>query len=611
DYHDPLLPPRHALVAFGLWLQHVAKADALVHMGAHGTLEWLPGKAVALTADCFPEIVTGSLPVFYPFIVSNPGEAAQAKRRLAGVTIGHLPPPLVAGGPGGEAHELELLLDEYAQAEGLDRRRRERLATLIVETAQRTGLAKEAGITAGGGSAIAPDEALRRIDAWLCDLKDLAVKDGQHIFGRPPPGVVDPEWLASSEAERTALLAALDGRRVAPGPAGSPARGRRDVLPTGRNLFTADPRTLPTPTAMELGRLAADEVVRAHLQTHGDMPRAVVIDLWGSATLRTGGEEIAQGLALLGCRPIWENASGRVTGIEVLPCATMGRARVDVTWRISGLFRDLFPAQIALIDAAVQAVGARDETDDENPLAEAHRANGVRLDRIFGTAPGVYGAGVEDLIGRDADNEAVGAAYLAAASHAYGGADGDAAAAPGAFAQRVAGADMLVHISDDPARDVLEGAEDAAFVGGFAAAAKLLGRSVDLVMLDMTDPQRPRARALSAALARIVRARAVNPRFIGGQMRHGPRGAAELAETVDRLVAFAATTGAVAGNLFDLLYDAYVADPEVRDFLLRENPAAAAAIAERLDAARRSGLWHPHRNDIATGFAVLQAEGVA
>jgi cobaltochelatase CobN len=610
DYHDAVLPPRHALVAFGLWLRHVAKADALVHMGAHGTLEWLPGKAVALTSDCFPEIVAGTLPVIYPFIVSNPGEAAQAKRRIAGVTIGHLPPPLVAGGPSGEAHELELLLDEYAQADGLDRRRRERLAKLIVETAQRTGLAHEAGL-AGDSGTVAPDEALRRIDAWLCDLKDLAIKDGQHIYGRSPPGVDDPMWRASAAAERAALLAALDGRRVAPGPAGAPARGRRDVLPTGRNLFTADPRTLPTPTAVELGRLAADEVVRAHLQTHGDMPRAVVIDLWGSATLRTGGEEIAQGLALLGCRPIWEGASGRVTGIEVLPCAALGHARVDVTWRISGLFRDLFPAQIALIDAAVQAVAARDEADDENPLAEAHRANGARLDRIFGTAPGVYGAGVEDLIGRDADNEAVGAAYLAAASHAYGGADGEANAAPGAFARRVANADALVHVSDDPARDLLEGAEDAAFVGGFAAAAKLLGRSVDLVMLDMTDPQRPRARALSAALARIVRARAVNPRFIAGQMRHGPRGAAELAETVDRLVTFAETTGAVAGNLFDLLYDAYVADPEVRDFLLRENPGAAAAIAERLDAARRSGLWHPRRNDIATGFAELQAEGVA
>ena len=219
DYHDPRLPPRHALVAFGLWLQHVAKVDALVHMGAHGTLEWLPGKAVALTAECFPEIVTGPLPVIYPFIVSNPGEAAQAKRRIAAVTIGHLPPPLVAGGLSGDARELERLVDEYAQADGLDRRRRERLATLIVETAQRSGLAREAGV----GTAFAPDEALRRIDAWLCDLKDLAIKDGLHIYGRAPAGIDDPLWRASAEAERAALLAALDGRRVAPD---RPARRR-------------------------------------------------------------------------------------------------------------------------------------------------------------------------------------------------------------------------------------------------------------------------------------------------------------------------------------------------------------------------------------------------
>jgi cobaltochelatase CobN len=611
DYHDPLLPPRHALVAFGLWLQHAATVDALVHMGAHGTLEWLPGKAVALTAECFPEIVTGALPVIYPFIVSNPGEAAQAKRRIAGLTIGHLPPPLIAGGPSGDAHALELLLDEYAQADGLDRRRRERLANLIVETAARTGLAREAGI----GAAVAPDEALKRIDAWLCDLKDFAIKDGQHVYGRNPAGVEDPAWRASAKAERAALIAALDGRRIAPGPAGSPARGQRDVLPTGRNIFTADPRTLPTPTAMELGRLAADEVVRAHLQSHGDMPRAVVIDLWGSATLRTGGEEIAQGLSLLGCRPIWEHASGRLTGVEVLPAAAIGRARVDVTWRISGLFRDLFPAQIALIDAAVQAVAARDEDDDENPLAAARRAaaesGAARLDRIFGTAPGAYGAGVEELIGGHASADVIGAAYLAAASHAYGGAEGEAGAAPGAFAQRIAQADALLHVSDDPARDLLEGTEDVAFVGGFAAAAKLLGRSADLVMLDMTDPQRPRARTLSAALARIVRARAVNPRFIAGQMRHGPRGAAELAETVDRLVAFAETTDAVSSALFDLLHDAYVADPDVRAFLLRENPQAAAAIAERLADARRRGFWHPRRNDVDAGFAALRAEAMA
>jgi cobaltochelatase CobN len=611
DYHDPQLPPRHALVAFGLWLQHVARVDALVHMGAHGTLEWLPGKAVALTAACFPEIVTGALPVIYPFIVSNPGEAAQAKRRIAGVTIGHLPPPLSAGGPTGDAHALELLLDEYAQAEGLDRRRRERLAALIIDTARRTGLAGEAGI-----DTVAPaDEALKRIDAWLCDLKDLAIKDGQHIFGRAPGGTADRLWHEAAAAEGAALIAALDGRHIAAGPAGSPARGRRDVLPTGRNLFTADPRTLPTPTAMEIGGAAATEVVRAHLQNHGEPPRAAVIDLWGSATLRTGGEEIAQGLALLGCRAVWEHATGRVTGVEVLPLAAIGRTRVDVTWRISGLFRDLFPAQIALIDAAVQAVAARDEDNDANPLAAARRAaNGkgeVHLDRIFGNAPGAYGAGIEDMLGREHEAGAIGAAYLGAASHVYRGAEDEAGAAPGVFATRVAGADLLIHVSDDPARDLLEGAEDAAFVGGFAAAARMLGRAADLVMLDMTDPQRPRARPLSAALSRIVRARAVNPRFIAGQMRHGPRGAAELAETVDRLVNFAETTDAVAGELFDLLHAAYVENPAVREFLLRENPAAAASIAQRLETAMQRGFWHPRRNDLGASLAALRADATA
>ncbi|OYY84429.1 MAG: hypothetical protein B7Y61_09075, partial [Rhizobiales bacterium 35-66-30] len=327
DYHDPALPPRHALLAFGLWLRHGLDAHALVHMGAHGTLEWLPGKAVALTQDCFPQAVLGPLPVIYPFIVSNPGEAAQAKRRIAAVTLGHLPPPLTGAGLTAAEQTLERLVDEYAEADGLDPRRRDRLARLIVESAGETGLSVRAGVDA----ATDPNEALRRIDAWLCDVKDMQVKDGLHIYGAADG---DAARMPSADAERAALLAALDGRHVSAGPAGAPARGRRDVLPTGRNLFTADPRHLPTPTALDLGRRAADEVVRAYLQEHGDYPRAVVIDLWGSATLRTGGEEIAQGLHLMGCWPIWDPASGRVTGIEVLPPASMGRPRVDVSWRV-------------------------------------------------------------------------------------------------------------------------------------------------------------------------------------------------------------------------------------------------------------------------------------
>ncbi|MCV3208929.1 cobaltochelatase subunit CobN [Mesorhizobium sp. YC-39] len=611
DYHDPTLPPRHALIAFGLWLRKSLGVHALIHVGAHGTLEWLPGKTVALSENCFPEIVTGALPVIYPFIVSNPGEAAQAKRRIAAVTLGHLPPPLTGAGLDGNQQQLERLVDEYAQADGLDRRRRDRLAKLIVETAQKTGLANEAGVAGTD----APDEALRRIDAWLCDLKDFAIKDGLHIYGRTPEGETDPLRRLSAAVEKETLLAALDGRHIKAGPAGAPARGRSDVLPTGRNLFTSDPRTMPTPTAYDLGKAAAEEVVRGYMQTHGDWPRSLVIDLWGSASLRTGGEEIAQGLALMGCRPQWDAATGRIAGIEVMPPAALGRPRVDVTWRISGLFRDMFPTQIALIDAAANAVAARVEDASENPLAARARADGKISPRIFGTSPGTYGAGVEELLasGDWSAREEIGRAYLDATSHAYGGSEGEGISAPGAFEGRIAEADLLVHTGDDPGRDILEGSADVAFIGGFSAALATLGRNADVIVLDTTDPQKPKPRSVGEAVSRVVRARAVNPRFIAGQMRHGPRGASEFAETVDRLVGFAETTNAIPGTLIEAVHDAYLGDPEVRAFILRENPSAAKVIAERFLSARRRGLWHPLRNSIDDDLAALitEAQGVA
>ncbi|WP_274424620.1 cobaltochelatase subunit CobN [Chelativorans sp. YIM 93263] len=608
DYHDPFLPPRHHLIAFGIWLREGLGCHALVHLGAHGTLEWLPGKAVALSRTCFPEIVAGPLPVVYPFIVSNPGEAAQAKRRIAAVTLGHLTPPLAGAGLSEDQQALERLVDEFAQAEGLDRRRRDRLAGLIVETAQRTGLAGEAGVSQSDD----PEEALLRIDAWLCDLKDFAVKDGLHIYGRSEENA-EPMRRQSAERERMAFIAALDGKRVPPGPSGAPSRGRTDVLPTGRNLFTADPRTLPTPTSMALGQAAAEEIVRGYMQEHGDYPRALVMDLWGSASLRTGGEEIAQGLALMGCRPQWDTATGRVTGIEVLPPAAIGRPRIDVTWRISGLFRDMFPVQIALIDAAVAAVAAREEAEDENPLAQAARGEGRAPARIFGSAPGTYGAGIEERLSRGEWEERteLGQAYLGAASHAFGGAEGEGREVPGAFAERVAGADLLVHTGDDPGRDILEGTADVAFIGGFSAAVSALGGKADLVVLDTTDPARPRARSLASAVTRAVRARALNSRFIEGQMRHGPRGAAEFAETVDRLVGFAETTEAISPALIEAVHEAYLEDEHVRDFMLRENPAALRAVAERFADARRRGLWHPRRNSVDNDLAELIAEAQA
>jgi cobaltochelatase CobN len=587
DYHDPALPPRHALLAFGLWLRNQFRADAIVHMGAHGTLEWLPGKAVALSASCWPELVLGALPVIYPFIVNNPGEAAQAKRRIAAITLGHLPPPAAETGLSGKMRDLERLVDEYAAADGMDPRRRDRLAGLILDEANSCGVAATLGLT----PTTEAGDTLRQIDAWLCDLKDLTVKDGLHIYGRD-----SGDRFESADSERKALLTALSGHRILPGPAGSPARGRRDVLPTGRNLTTADPRMLPTQTAMDMGKLAANEIIRLHMQEQGEPPRSIVLDLWGSATLRTGGEEIAQGLALLGCQPIWDHATGRVTGIEVLPPAIMGRARVDVTFRISGLFRDLFPAQIALLALAVKTVAARNETDEENPLAAAHR-DGSAIPRIFGTAPGAYGAGIEDALasGDWTDKTDLAAAYIAAGSHSYE-TDGDGHLAEGAFATRLRTADALVHAHDNPDRDLLEGSADAAFIGGFATAT---GKQV--IILDTTNPNTPRARPLDAAIARIVHGRATDPRFIAGQMRHGPRGASELLETVDRLLNFAETSG-IPDHLIDLVHAAYVVDPTVNAFLLDQNPTAAREMAKRFLSALRRNIWHPRRNDVESGL---------
>ncbi|KRA04329.1 cobalt chelatase [Rhizobium sp. Root564] len=605
DYHDPALPPRHALAAFGAWMQQVVDAHAIIHVGAHGTLEWLPGKTVALSQTCFPEIVTGSLPVIYPFIVSNPGEAAVAKRRIAAVTIGHIPPVLVSAGLSPEQAALEQLVDEYAQADGLDRRRRDRLAKLIVEKAFETGLAADAGI----GVEEDADSALTRIDAFLCDLKDFAIKDGQHVYGRCASDEPDSLRRESAAQEKAALLAALDGHHIVPGPSGAPARGRLDVLPTGRNLYAADPRTMPTPTAFELGKAAGEEVLRHHLQSHGDWPRHLVFDLWGSASLRNGGEDVGQALHLMGARPIYDQATGRVNGIEVLPPATLGRPRVDVTFRISGLFRDMFPPLIALLDAAARTIASREESPGDNPLAEETASLGHIPARIFGSAPGTYGAGIEEALasGDWDEREELGQAYLDAASHAFGGADGLSILSDSGFAAQVERAELLVHTGDDPGRDLLDGSSDVAFIGGFAAAKAKLGQAADVVALDTTDPARPRARSIAQALTRVVRARAVNPRFIAGQMRHGPRGAAEFAETVDRLIGFAETTQAVSSSLIEALYDAYFGNEEVRDFILRENPKAAELMAQRFLSARRRNLWHSRRNAVDAELEMLIA----
>lgn len=611
EYHDATKPPSHAYIAFYLWLRHVFQPDAMIHCGTHGTLEWLPGKSVALAKDCAPEVLIGTIPVIYPFIVNNPGEAAQAKRRLSAVTIGHLTPPLTEAGSHGAAVEIEGLLDEYSTAQTLDPRRAKLLAELILSRAKETGLMADAGLK----DDVNGQELLADLDTWLCDLKEMRIADGLHIFGRTDQFEVFPDGFGvigtgfevdktlfrlveCANAERDGLLAALDGRFVAAGPAGAPSRGRVDVLPTGRNLYTIDPRSVPTRTAWDIGRRTAEEVVARHAQDHGDWPRSVVIDLWGSATMRTGGDDVAQAMALLGVRPVWEASSSRVTGFEILPPASFGRPRIDVTLRISGLFRDVFPAQIALFDEAVQAISHLDETDDENPLAAKRRVSHSDPLRVFGSAPGTYGMGLgEHIIGGQWQSQAeLGEAYLAANSHAYR-ASGEGMEAKGAFREQIASADAFVHVQDMVEQDILDSDAFAEHEGGFAAAAKSLGATPALYHVDTTKGGAPaKVRTVREELARVLNGRATNPRWIKGQMRHGWRGATEIAETVHNLYAYAALTDAVESRHFDLMFDATLGNEEVRAFLKDANPEAAAAIARSFTEAETRGFWTSRRN---------------
>ncbi len=585
-YHDPDRVPTHAYLAFHLGLRR--HFDVLAQLGTHGTTEWLPGKAVALSPACWPALCVGSLPVVYPFIVDDPGEAAPLKRRLGGVALGHLTPTVARAGLPPETARLRELVEEYSAATVLDPRRATLLAAAILEEAEGHGLLAGAGIAPGAPM----EEALTALDAHLCDLGETAFRDGLHVFGRAPEDA--PEAVrASAEGERAGLLAALSGRFVPPGPAGSPSRGRLDVMPTGRNLTTLDPRAIPSRAAALLGEKAASAVVTRYLQDEGAYPARIVMDLWASPTLRTGGEDVAHALALMGVRPVWDHASTRVTGFEVLPLASLDRPRVDVTVRVSGAFRDTFPDTVALLDRAVRAVAARDEDEEDNPLAAAAR-RGEAAARVYGAAPGRFGAGAASLAldGEWEGRDDLGRAYLAASGYAYGDREGPDAG----FGQRVAEADAYAHAFDVAERDLFDGDAAVDAMGGFSAAATLTGARPALYSLDVSEPERPKARTAAEDAARLIRGRLADRRWIAGQLRHGYRGAQELAQGLDAVFVLAAGSDAVTDAGFEALYSAWIADPEVFERLRAANPAATRAILDRFDEARDRGLWTSRRN---------------
>ncbi|MCE0743443.1 cobaltochelatase subunit CobN [Acetobacter sicerae] len=611
QYHDPDVPPCHGYIAFYLWLRSVCAIDVMVHLGAHGTLEWLPGKAVALSENCAPAVLTSGIPVVYPFIVNNPGEAAAAKRRLGAVTIGHMTPPVMKAGLSGDMAELEVLIDEYAEADGMDRRRVTLLRRDILDRASRMGVLAESGVRPSDGD---ESEALARLDAYLCDVKDLQIRDGLHVFGQMAPksaelaktvatrSGVDEEGVMlslvlSAQREREGFLAALEGRFVEPGPAGAPTRGRFDVLPTGRNLFTIDPRAIPTPVAVELARAQAEQILTRHLQEEGEPLRHLVMDMWGSASLRTGGEDLALALLLMGVEPLWDRASGRVSGIDIVPMPVLDRPRVDVTLRISGFFRDTFPAQIALFRQAVEAVAARRESTEWNPLAAVCVENAPAPSRIFGPAPGSYGTGLENILQTAGwvDRDELANAYLDANSWSYDR-DQQLVRDNDGLGRQIGQADVILHIQDHAETDILETPDTAAHEGGLAAVAAFLDAKPGMWHGDTSDSDAPKLRDTEAEIVRVVRGRLTNPRWLAGMRRHGYRGGAEMSRGVDALAAFAAMLPTRFDHQFDLVFDAMLADSDNDSFLRAANPAAHQAIHDRLKEMLRRGLWHPRKN---------------
>lgn len=564
-YHDPVMPPRHGYLAFYWWLLDVANIDAMMHLGTHGNLEWLPGKTVALTNACWPEVALGPMPVIYPYIVSDPGEAAQAKRRIVAVTLSHLTPPLADVELTPDLMELERLVDEFSSAEGLDARRMRLLKQEILHRARQSGFAD--------ANDDDDNAMLNALEAQLCDIKEQRVRDGLHIFAQG----------ACAEAEKRGLIAALSGRFIAPSPGGSPSRGRLDVLPTGRNLIAMDPRTVPTRTAATIGRRAAEEFIRRYVQDHGEYPRHVMMDVWGSSSLRTGGDEVAQALWLMGVQPVWDASSDRVTGFEIIAHESLSWPRVDVALRISGLFRDMFSHLITLFDDAVRAVAALE-----------NRNAGFR---IFGNAPGAYGAGVTERLdsGRWQERHELGDAYLAATQFAYGR-DAEGIRAKHILHECVGNADAFIHVQDQRESDVLDGADFADAEGGFAAAAASLKADAALYHVDSTNPDAIKARTLAEEITLVLHARALNPKWMEGQMRHGYAGAAAFAEVVDQLFAFAATARAVTSAQFDAAFERYILDESVRGFIAEYNPEALGAMLDTFEEAASRDLWQPLRN---------------
>ncbi|MGW3244855.1 cobaltochelatase subunit CobN [Streptomyces sp. NPDC001070] len=709
-YHDPDLPPSHHYLAAYRWIGAPAEdggfgADAVIHLGKHGNLEWLPGKNAALSAACGPDAALGDLPLIYPFLVNDPGEGTQAKRRAHATLVDHLVPPMARADSYGDIARLEQLLDEHASIASMDPAKLPAVRAQIWTLIQAARLDHDLGLEDRPHDAEF-DDFLLHVDGWLCEIKDAQIRDGLHVLGQAPAGaervnlvlailrarqiwggtaalpglreslgldeskatrltadaaeeqaralvqaMEDAGWdpaavtevakglpedvarvldfaarqvvprLARTVDETEAVVHALNGGFVPAGPSGSPLRGLVNVLPTGRNFYSVDPKAVPSRLAWETGQALADSLLARYREDNGGAwPRSVGLSLWGTSAMRTAGDDVAEALALLGVRPVWDDASRRVTGVEAVPAQELGRPRVDVTLRISGFFRDAFPHVVGLLDDAVRLAAGLDEPDEVNFVRAhtradlaAHGDERRATTRIFGSRPGTYGAGLLQLIdSRDWRSDAdLAEVYTVWGGYAYGrGLEGRPARQEMETAyRRIA---VAAKNTDTREHDIADSDDYYQYHGGMVATVRALtGRSPEAYIGDSTRPESVRTRSLVEETSRVFRARVVNPRWIQAMRRHGYKGAFELAATVDYLFGYDATTGVVADWMYDRLARTYVLDPENRAFLQEANPWALHGMAERLLEAESRGMWAEPDPEVVEQLrqAFLETEG--
>ncbi len=686
-YHDPDMPPSHHYLAAYRWLEQGFGAHAIVHMGKHGSMEWLPGKNAAQSAACATDAAIGSVPLIYPFLVNDPGEGAQAKRRAHATIVDHLIPPMARADSYGDIARLEQLMDEHANIAAMDPAKLPTIRAQIWTLIQAARMDHDLGLTDRPHDQEF-DDFLLHVDGWLCEIKDAQIRDGLHVLGNPPTGqtrvdlvlailrsgqmwsghsnavpglrsalgleegtdqsaavdrierqarelvqaMEDAGWRPGSAAgivdaagghprvadvlefaareivprlERTtdelaAVLHALDGGYVPAGPSGSPLRGLVNVLPTGRNFYTVDPKAVPSRIAYETGTALASSLLERHLADTGGYPRSVGLSVWGTSAMRTSGDDIAEVLALLGVLPVWDEASRRVRDLRLIPPAELGRPRIDVTVRISGFFRDAFPHVVSMIDDAVRLAAEADEPADQNyvrahmeaDLAE-HGDRRRATTRIFGSKPGAYGAGILPLIdaGTWHSDEDLAEVYTAWGGYAYGR---DLPGVPAHEDMRSNYRRITVAAKNTDTRehDIADSDDYFQYHGGMVATVRALtGKEPAAYVGDSTSPDLVRTRTLEQETARVFRARVVNPKWIGAMRRHGYKGAFELAATVDYLFGFDATTGVVTDHMYESLAQTYALDDENQAFLRHANPWALRGMIERLHEAHDRGMW--------------------